>query len=155
MSLMLVFTVGCEKNSNDEEPTDKYTYSAVFQLLSLSDTYFDFGTLTLNYLDSDGLTKSVNVTKDLIPGKIVTVEGLSSSDAYSFELCFDRLETLPSLTEEEYEFFFTYKVYYEGSEGGQIDLCGQTETYSVPVENIEEYVDTETSLVTQSGSLWQ
>lgn len=156
MSLMLVFAVGCDKSSNDDAegdvPTDEYNYSVGFQLPSFSDTYFDFGTLTLKYLDSDGQIKSVDVTKDLIPGEIVVVEGLGSGAYYYFELCFEPLETLPSLTEEVYEFFITHTVSVY-SNGLEVYPLENTTTSSVSAEKIEEYLDAIASLVEVSGNI--
>ncbi len=160
MSLILPLTVGCtssssDKDSDSEESKDEYTYSVVFQLTTLSDAYFEFGTVTLNYLDSKGESKSTNVTADLIPLKISSSD-FSAGDPYSFELKFERLTTLPELTEVGYTFAINYSVSDIRSDGAERQLSSSGSSSStVAAGKLEEYLDkyTSKSIISFSGTV--
>ncbi len=143
---MLSFALftGCSEKSTEETTQtpeeEAVTYTVTFALDNLSDAYFDFGDVTMTYLDASGETKIVELSKDLVP-YYQTVSDLSEGDEYSFVLSITPKDPMPEITETSY--IFSKSIYIRKvSSSGVKTISGSTaNSQTVSAGNVSKKLD--------------
>ncbi len=143
---MLSFALftGCSDESTEEiitqTPEETVTYSASFVLYNLSDAYFDFGDVTMTYLDANGETKVMVLSKSSVPSQL-TVSNLSEGDKYSFVLGVTPKDPMPEMTEASYTFSKSTYIVRESSTGSKVSSTNFASTETVSADKVSSKLD--------------